>query len=72
MDVNQLNQPTVFHDLPAHLFPLTMRFFRVSDGAQVHTINVEAPYVIVRIPPLVIEHGRVRVRIEFADGSVEE
>jgi hypothetical protein len=60
-----------FHDLPAELFPLTMRFFRESDGAEVWTIHVEGP-AAVRIPPLAQEHGRVRVRVEFADGSVEE
>lgn len=60
-----------FHDLPAELFPLTMRFLRESDGVEVHTIHVEGPGA-VHVPPLALEHGRVRVRVEFADGSVEE
>lgn len=64
--------PTAFHDLPAELFPFTMRFLRCADGEEVHAIRVEAPYVAVHIPPLAHEFGRVRVRIEFADGSVEE
>jgi len=67
-----MSKPFAFHDLPADHFPLTMRFFRVSDDEEVHTIEGIDPYTVVTIPGLAVEHGRVWVRIEFANGLIEE
>lgn len=61
--------PTAFHDLPAHLFPLTMRAYPVGSSVCVWSETVEGPAAI-HIPALAQEHGPVRMTIEFADGSV--
>jgi hypothetical protein len=61
------------HLLPAHLYPLTMRFFDRT-GREVHTIEVERPegLSMLYIPPLAQRFGEVSCRIDFADGSYED
>jgi hypothetical protein len=63
---------TAFHDLPSAAFPLTMSAYRTDNGEQVWREVVDRPGS-VRIPPLAAEHGvLVRVRIELANGEVQE
>lgn len=61
---------TAFHDLPADAFPLTMRAFD-AQGAEVWTETVTGPGALF-IPPLADTHGPVRIRVEFANGEVQE
>lgn len=59
-----------FHDLPAELFPLTLRAFNQA-GEEVWAETVTGPGALY-IPPLADEHGPVRIRIEYGDGTVVE
>lgn len=61
---------TPFFDLDPDQFPVTLRAFRESDGKEVWTAVIEQPAALY-VPPLALQHGPVRVRVEFGDGSVE-
>lgn len=58
-----------FIDLPGEQFPLTIRAFRRRDGREVWSAEVAEPGATY-VPPLIIEHGPVRIRVEFGDGSI--
>lgn len=63
------------HMLPPELYPFTMRAFGERTGRELWSRVVEAPdgLYAARVPPLARMHGEpVRIRIEFADGSVED
>jgi hypothetical protein len=60
-----------FFDLPAESFPITLRAFRESDGEEVWTAVVEEPAALY-VPPLALQHGKVRIRVEYGDGSVAD
>lgn len=59
-----------FVDLPAECFPFTLRAYDAR-GTEVWTETVEVPAALY-VPPLAQTHGPVTIRIEFADGTVEE
>jgi hypothetical protein len=61
---------TPFFDLDSEAFPVTLRAFRERDGKEVWTTVVEQP-AAVYVPPLALQHGKVRIRVEFGDGSTE-
>jgi hypothetical protein len=60
-----------FFDLGAESFPITLRAFRESDGKEVWTAVVEEPAALY-VPPLALQHGKVRIRVEYGDGSIAD
>jgi hypothetical protein len=60
-----------FFDLDADAFPVTLRAFRESDGREVWSAVIEEPAAFY-VPPLALQHGKVRIRVEYGDGSVAD
>jgi hypothetical protein len=58
-----------FHDLPAHLYPVTM-IAHDAGGREVWRETVTEP-AAVYVPPLAQTFGEVTIRVEFGDGTVE-
>lgn len=53
-------------DFPAHLYPYTITFFRVSDGEELASIAVPGPGV-TPIPAVVDNGNEAGSFVEFAD-----
>lgn len=60
-----------YFNLPKDAFPMVVEFFSVSTRERVWQTTVEDAGVL-RIPALVEEYGKVRVRITYANGDVFE
>lgn len=69
--------PTAVHDIPAHLYPVTLEAFNPATGAVVWRATMQKPRPgtrsTLRIPALKKELGfAVGMRVRYGDGSVKE
>jgi hypothetical protein len=60
------------YNLPATAYPLTIIALRSDNRAEVWRHHLMSPGAVY-IPPLAKQHGvKVIIRIEYADGTVDE
>lgn len=61
--------PVHYQSLPPECFPVTLIAYRKSDDVEVWRAVIDAGSPLY-VPPLILEHGPVHIRVEFADGDV--
>jgi hypothetical protein len=61
---------SAFHDIPAEKFPVTFIAFNAA-GVEVWREVITEPGALL-VPALAKTHGPVTIRVEFADGTVED
>lgn len=64
-----MSPQTAFYDFPAEMYPITV--IALADEREVWRAVIDEPGALA-VPPLAKTFGRVKIRIEWGDGTVTE